>query len=329
MKKALGLNQSSGSFLPQLTPSGRKGSSLPVPAVGFHDPVSSLKKIFNGEIKIYATPDEYFTAKFREIFQKTKLKHTTGKESRKWLAGPNMRYWLQQLNSAVWCATMGCGISREIFNEDNSYLSLPPNMRNFYLFHVYFTVRRILFQMGGIQSISALPGDPTFNQFDNKYDVTSYKRICAEFGVNPSSDFRFTRGANNGLGDVYIYVTNIGPTNSGADYPGYDLFSDEGGTASKGNVIYYIEPDDTAYAQADWFCPKGAEGLTQAGLSRINQSIESFVYCILGSQVNVRSSILGSGGRAKEAQSDRVPRLGRGCNKAARSCEVGTLPTCH
>jgi len=37
-------------------------------------------------------------------------------------------------------------------------------------------------------------------------------------------------------------------------------------------------------------------------LSRINQSIEVFVYCILGVQVNVRSSILGSGGRAREAQ---------------------------
>ena len=255
-------------------------------------------------MKIYATPDEYFTTKFREIFQKTKLKHTTGKESRKWLAGPNMSYWPQQLNFAVWCATTGCGISREIFDKDHSKLSLPPNVRNFYLFHVYFTVRRILFQMGGIQSISALPGDPTFNQFDNKYDEASYKRICAEFGVDPSSDFRFTRGANNGLGDVYIYVSNVGPINSGADYPGYDKFSDEGGSASKGNVIYYIEPGDAAYAQADWFCPNGAEGLTQAGLSRINQSIEAFAYCVLGSQVNVRSSILGSGGRAKEAQSE-------------------------
>ena len=147
--------------------------------------------------------------------------------------------------------------------------------------------------MGGIQSISALPGDPSFNQFDNKYDVASCKRICAEFGVDPSSDFLFTRGA-----------TNIGATNSGADYPGYNLFSDEGGAASKGNLIYHIEPDDAAYAQADWFCPNGAEGLTQAGLSRINQSIKAFVYCVLGSQVNVRSSILGSGGRAKEAQSE-------------------------
>ena len=49
---------------------------------------------------------------------------------------------------------------------------------------------------------------------------------------------------------------------------------------------------------------KTAAGLTQAGLSRINQSIEAFVYCILGAQVNVRSSILGEGGRVKEAQTE-------------------------
>ena len=49
---------------------------------------------------------------------------------------------------------------------------------------------------------------------------------------------------------------------------------------------------------------KKSDGLTQAGLSRINQSIEAFVYCILGAQVNVRSSILGEGGRAKEAQTE-------------------------
>ena len=69
-------------------------------------------------------------------------------------------------------------------------------------------------------------------------------------------------------------------------------------------MIYYIENDDAADAQADWFCPNAAEGLTQAGLSRINQSIEAFVYCVLDSQVNVRSSIVGSGGRANKAQSE-------------------------
>ena len=303
MKSALGIGQSSEGFPQQLTPSGLKGDSLPIPAVGFHDAAPSLKKIFNNQLNIYITPDQYFTTKFREVFQKTKLTHHSGKESKTWLAGPNMRYWPQQLNFAVWCATTGCGISREIF--DNNY-AMPENVRAFYKFHIYFTVRRILFQMGGIQSISALPGDPTFDQINNKYDVASYKRICNEFGVDPSSDFRFTRGANHGLGSVYIYVSNIGPSKEEGDiYPGGSKkFSDEGGSGSKGNLIYYIEPDDAAYGQADWFCPNVAEGLTQAGLSRINQSIEAFVYCVLGPQVNVRSSILGSGGRAKEAQSE-------------------------
>ena len=38
------------------------------------------------------------------------------------------------------------------------------------------------------------------------------------------------------------------------------------------------------------------------GLARINQLIEAFVYCVLGSQVALRSSILGSGGSAKDVQ---------------------------
>ena len=157
-----------------------------------------------------------------------------------------------------------------------------------------------MYQLGGIQNISALPGGPTFNQFNNHYDASSYERICAEFGIEPSSDFRFTQDKNNGLGYVYVYAQ--GATKTEYEYPGFNKFSDEGGKAIKGNLIYYIEPDVST--QYDWFAPKTAAGLTQAGLSRINQSIEAFVYSILGAQVNVRSSILGEGGRTKEAQTE-------------------------
>ena len=52
--------------------------------------------------------------------------------------------------------------------------------------------------------MSALPDDPTFNQKDNHYGIASYKKICAEFCVDPSTDFRFTYGQNHGLGYVYI-----------------------------------------------------------------------------------------------------------------------------
>ena len=149
-----------------------------------------------------------------------------------------------------------------------------------------------------------LSGDYAFDQFNNKYDVASYKRICNDFGVDSSSDFRFKRGANHGLGNIYITVTGHGPQKTYSPYPGKDKFSDKGGSGSKGILIQYIEPDDAAYAQADWFCPNVAEGLTKEGLKRINQSIETFVYCVLGSQVNSGKSILGSGGSAKEVQSE-------------------------
>ena len=193
----------------------------------------------------------------------------------------------------MFCATQGCGISREIFD---SGLSL--QISAFYQFHVYFTIRRVLYQLGGIQSMSALPGDPTFNPLNNHYDVASYKRICAEFGIDPSSDFRFTVGKNHGLGRVN------GEMQLDFKYPGWMKFSDEGDDANKGNRVSYIRPDPVAATQYDWYAPKTAAVLTQAGLSRINQSIEASVYCILGAQVNVRSSILGEGGRAKEAQTE-------------------------
>ena len=274
--------------------------ALPIPAVEFTEPAPTIAKIFNKENRIYATPDEFFTTKFRDIFQQTRLKHTTSAEAKTWLRGPNMKYWSQQLSFAVFCATQGCGISREIFD---SGLSLTPQIRAFYQFHVYFTIRRILYQLGslgGDDNISALPGDPTFNKSSNHYNVPSYKRICAEFGIDPSSDFRFTHGKNNGLGNVYVYAQGAAKTEYG--YPGSNKFSDEGGKAIKGNLIYYIEPDVST--QYDWFAPKTAAGLTQAGFSRINQSIEAYVYCILGAQVNVKSSILGESGRAKEAQTE-------------------------
>ena len=66
MKQALGLGDSGG-FPYQLSPLGSI-VSLPIPAVPFDGKAPSLKKILNAEIKIYVTPDRYFTTKFREIF---------------------------------------------------------------------------------------------------------------------------------------------------------------------------------------------------------------------------------------------------------------------
>jgi len=298
MKTALGLDDVGG-FPYQLTPL-KKENQLAIPAVPFTQPAPSINRIFANLIPIYVTPDTFFTVKFREIFEQTQLEHNSATESRAWSGGPNMKYWPQQLNFAVFCATQGCGVSREIFD---SGVTMPEQIRAFYRFHVYFTVRRILFQMGRIQSVSAQPGDPTFAIWNNKYDIASYKRICAEFGIPPTADFRFTGGKNHGLGFVYVGVTGHGATLTHTEWPGgFYKFSDEGGRASNGNLLYFMKPEDRP--QYDWFVPNKSSGFTKAGLARINQSIEAFVYCILGAQANVNSSIIGDGGSAKEAQTE-------------------------
>ena len=262
--------------------------------------------------EIYVTPSDKFKIKFRDIFSDTMICHRSSAESRRWLAGPNFEYYPQQLNFAFYCATTGCGVSQRILFKDkmrdgkndltDSELILPPQVRSFFWFHVYFTVRRILFEFGGVQNSLALPGDSAFIQTENKYDIPSFERICAEFGISPNADFRFTKGDNHGLGSVFKYFTYSGYFKTPSKYPDKTAkFEDEGGRASDGNLVPYIENTEARNQYEYFICPI-SHGLTSAGLSRINQSIESFCFAILGSQVNVRSSISGSQGSSIETQ---------------------------
>ena len=309
MKKALGLPLD---FPQELTLNPKP--SLPIPAVYFGEsrPLKSLnlrEKL--KRLDIYSTPTDSFSVPVRDIFTNTVIKHTSSKESHEWLAGPNMRYWPQQLNFAVWCATTGCGVSLRLLLEEkmggidvtDSELKLPPQIRAILRFHVYFTIRRILFQMGGIQSSIALPGDSPFNEKDNRCDIPSYKRICKEFNVPTRADFRCHKGANHGLGSVYIWVSYVGPSKTDSSYLGFNKFSDEGGEGSKGNLLQYILNSETK-DQYEYFLTRVSNGLTNAGQARLNQSIEALVYCVLGAQVNVRSSILGNTGSVQEVRQE-------------------------
>ena len=282
----------------------------PVPSVAFSDSITqSVADIFNKQVKIYVTPTDYFTTKFRQIFTKTQIKFTTAKYARKWLAKPDMSFWPQQLNFALWCATTECGVSREMLFSNTS-LKLSEQVRTFYQFHVYYTTRKILYEMGGIQSKNALPDDPAFNQKDNPYDVASYKRICAEFGLDPSTDFRFTYGQNHGLGYVNIMYSDGPFAHKQWQYPPADLsnpssqrLAGDSGTTSN-NTTAFIRNDQGADTQFEHFVPDQTSGLTLNGLGRINRSIEAFGYCILGAQANTRSSILGTLGTARNTQTD-------------------------
>ena len=312
MKRQLGL---APGFPLELT--HNPNPKLEIPAVPFNseaDNTETLNTIKDALVQqeIYVTPSEKFKINFRDIFTDTVITHRSSHESRRWLAGPNFEYWPQTLNFAFFCATTGCGVSRRLLFEDkmldgkndltDSELILPPQVRSFFWFHVYFTVRRILFELDGPQNSLPLPGDTAFSQTENKYDIPSFERICAEFGISPNADFRFTRGDNHGLGSVFEYYTNSGYTKTPFKYPSKETkFEDEGGRASDGNLVPYIENTEARNQYEYFLCPV-SHGLTSAGLSRINQSIESFCYAILGSQVDVRSSISGSQGSAIETQ---------------------------
>ena len=304
MKRQLGL---APGFPLELT--HNPNPKLEIPAVPFHDEASETLHTLKDALvqqEIYVTPSDKFKIKFRDIFSDTVITHRSSHESRRWLAGPNFEYYPQQLNFAFYCATTGCGVSQRILFEDkmrdgkndltDSELILPPQVRSFFWFHVYFTVRRILFELGGVQNSLPLPGDSAFNQTENKYDIPSFQRICAEFGISPNADFRFTKGDNHGLGSVFEYFTNSGYFKTPFKYPSKTAkFEDEG------NLVPYIENTEARYQYEYFICPI-SHGLTSAGLSRIYQSIESFCYSILGAQVNVRSSIAGSQGSSIEAK---------------------------
>ena len=309
MKRQLGL---APGFPLELT--HNPNPKLEIPAVPFNSEAVGIGTLKDALVQqeIYVTPSEKFKIKFRDIFTDTVITHRSSHESRRWLAGPNFEYWPQTLNFAFFVATTGCGVSRRILFKDkmrdgkndltDSELKLPPQVRSFFWFHVYFTVRRILFELGGPQNSLPLPGDTAFSQTENKYDIPSFERICAEFGISPNADFRFTRGDNHGLGSVFEYFTNSGYTKTPFKYPSKETkFEDEGGRASDGNLVPYIENTE-ARNQYEYFLCHVSHGLTSAGLSRINQSIESFCYAILGSQVDVRSSIASSQGSAIETQ---------------------------
>ena len=267
----------------------------PVPGISFEEDVDDIaNSLIN--LDIFVTPTKSFRAKMRNVFEARMVRFTSGAQGNAWLNAPNYYYWPQQLNLALWCATCGCGIS---LAELDGY---PKIIQGFIKFHVYFTTRRVLYELG-----VPLPDESAFSQTNNVYTKSAFSSLCNEFGVE-NADYRFKKGRNHGMGNVYVggdteeYEMDIGSKESYWPRRVY-LFEDEGATARKGNKIFNIHNLD-GKKQYSWFVPKQGSGLTRRGMGRINRSLEAFVYCVLGAQVNIRSGIVGNSGGAVEAQQE-------------------------
>ena len=131
MKNALRINKHAPGFPHELSPRTIRSGS-PRPAVDFSEKIEgdSVGDALNNVQDIYVSPTGFFFTQFWKVFDKTQITFRTAKYSRKWLSSPQMSFWRQQLNFALWCATTGCGVPREILSESGLNLPNQPNQSN-------------------------------------------------------------------------------------------------------------------------------------------------------------------------------------------------------
>ena len=223
-----------------------------------------------------------FKAKFPDIFAKYVLPYVESDAIvQNWRQRP-MQFWQNQLNFALWCATAGCGVSV----GDHLSGDIPAFARSMFLFHVYYQTRRILFELK-----AALPTASSWNAFNN-YDKKAYERICNEFGVSASSNWRQSKDHNQGLGDMYNYFTGIGYHPYYGEYDSKSITFTQATSNSQIHVDYIAQKVSNAWST---FMLDNSNGFTRPGVERINDSIRTYCWAILGSQSQIKSDILGIG----------------------------------
>jgi hypothetical protein len=228
-------------------------------------------------------------------------------------ANTPMQFWQNQLNFAVWCATAGCGVSfSDHLNGPEAHKN--PLLQSVYIFHVYYTTRRILNEMS-----IALPQDGSSNPINNTYDRRAYERLCSEFGAHPETDWRQKEfPSSNGLGDVHtnghIAFTQTDFRHDGQDKhtaaqnvgnldPAHMTFGPEvsGGrhcgvsscdwNPPKKAHIEFIQQDAGVDGAWSTFVLENSEGFTEAGMVRIDESIRTYVWALLGAQAQTKARI--------------------------------------
>ena len=221
----------------------------------------------------------YFKAMFPDIFADYQNPPLTvdvamaNKACQRW-QNTHFSWWQCQLYFALCCASAGCGVSF----EDHLQVE-KPLFASLYRFHVYHTTRRLLEELR-----VALPGDKSYSWYENAYDSRAYKRLCAEFSV--SSDIDWRQKVDHGCQGLGSWSTFMTP--SGA----YRHAHAQGP---------FFHPKDAMRHNVDisgaWttFLLDKSEGFTQAGVERLNDSIRTYVWAILGAQAQTRSNILKTG----------------------------------
>jgi hypothetical protein len=137
---------------------------------------------------------------------------------------------------------------------------------------------------------------------------SEFIRLCNEFRISPTTDFRTKSGDNNGLGTVYLsgYASHgNGYIEQRKHYALPDKHYTFAASIHIAKIQRIVQNDD---GWKYFITPK--EKLTPAGIVRLNDSIITYAYCILGAQAEARSAIIiGSFGTELDAQKEFLKLL--------------------
>ena len=219
----------------------------------------------------------HFKTLFPDIFadyQNPPLTRDVAMANKSWQIWQNtpFSWWHCQLNFALWCASSGCGVSFEDHLQAEK-----PFLASLYRFRVYHTTRRLLEELR-----VALPGNKSYSCYENSFDSRAYKRLCIELAVPPEQDSRqkVDHGCQ-GLGSWSTFMTPSGAYRHAQVAQG-PLFHAK-------DIMRHNRDIPGAWTT---FVLDKSEGFTQAGVERLNDSVRTYVWAILGTQAQTRSNIL-------------------------------------
>ena len=214
--------------------------------------------------RIYVTDDLFFNANL------PKLEIRNNENSNDYKDNPYLAALF-----AAYIATYSCGISTEHFDYDG-----PKIISSIARYHLYFHMRRFMRQPSKM----------------SKYITREMETIVL-----------------NNKPVVYKWTKEF---HSGREQLGYWLSKQPRGTIRDARVVmssnntgqlgisYMKRGSQTIRSLDDYklFVASKSNGLTKTGQLLFQQSIESFIYCVLGAQANTRWSIVGRGAMSLQTQ---------------------------
>ena len=150
------------------------------------------------------------------------------------------------------------------------------------------------------------PFQNLWNAFENNIDIAACKKICGDFHVSPVSNWRQRKDVNSrGLGIAYYYDGGYIPV-PGKDYDNSSLrvqFSKDNAYSDATMMSFGYHPalytaayiSQSPRASKAWvkFILDESHGFTD--IERINDSIQTYIYTVLGAHAQAKTGILTPG----------------------------------